>query len=71
MREYWAAKKLASKPTTALKMQPAVRANAKTKSNAQKSALSLKMKEVWKKRRAAAAKAAKEKQKVAKEPAKA
>jgi len=71
MREYWAAKKLAAKPSTASKMQPAARANAGIKSNAQKLALSLKMKEVWKKRRAAAAKSAKTKQKAAKEPAKA
>ncbi len=55
MREYWAAKRLAGKTSHA-------RATAKTKSDAQKLALSLKMKEAWKRRKAAAAKAAKEQQ---------
>ena len=52
MREYWAAKKRATKSSPA-------RTKARTKSAAQKRALSLKMKEVWKKRKAEAAKATK------------
>jgi hypothetical protein len=66
MRLYWAAKKLAAKPSAASKMQSIARANARKKSKAQKLALSLIMREVWKKRRAAAAEAAKAKQKAAK-----
>jgi hypothetical protein len=56
MREYWAAKRAqVMKPATAPKMSPTASNKARAKTDAQKKALSLKMKAVWKKRRAKAA----------------
>ena len=57
MRQYWAAKRgNAAKAAKAPKAQPSASAKLRTKTAAQKKALSLKMKEIWKKRKAAAAK---------------
>ena len=55
MKQYWAAKKLqAAKPSLPAKTSPAS-VKRRPKSAAEKKALSLKMKEVWEKRKAAAA----------------
>jgi len=60
MKEYWAAKKKAQAakpaPEKKGKLSPAG-AKVQTKSEEEKKALSQKMKEAWKKRKAAAAKA--------------
>jgi len=58
MREYWAKRRAqAARPVAAVKTAPAA-ANTKTRSMtaAHKKALSLKMREIWKKRKAAEAK---------------
>jgi hypothetical protein len=56
MKEYWAAKRAkAAKPISEAKA-PKVQAKARAK-NAQKKAMSLKMREIWKKRKSAAARA--------------
>jgi hypothetical protein len=78
MREYWAAKKgKAAKPAVqapkkvkaAAEPSPVLAKNApKTKSDAGRKLLSLRMKEVWKKRKAAAAKKSTAKPKTAKAP---
>jgi hypothetical protein len=57
MREYWAAKKgKKTKMSTAPKVSHAANAKRKIKTDAEKKALSRKLKEAWKKRKAAAAK---------------
>ena len=56
MKEYWAEKRACIKKSPAAPQNPNARVNVRTKTDAEKKALSRKMKEAWKKRKAAAAK---------------